>query len=137
MRLFDFGLGQADAGVLSWLAHLSRERFNAWTPGYAAPELLEHGTLGAAADMYAVACLIYELASGKHPYRRLPSTQARAEQLDRTLTRPSNLPAHCWPALKNALAFDPAQRTISARQLQEAMASKGGCWGRVFSLFKR
>lgn len=137
VRLFDFGLGQADAGVLSGLAHLSRERFDAWTPGYAAPELLEHGTLGAAADMYAVACLIYELASGKHPYRRLPSTQARAEQLDRTLTRPSKLPAHCWPALKIALAFDPAQRTISARQLQEALASKGGCWGRVFSLFKR
>ena len=86
----DFGLGQAEAGVLPGLPHLSRSRFNAWTPGYAAPELLEQGTLSAAADVYAVACLIYELASGRHPYRRLPSTQARTEQLERTLSRPPN-----------------------------------------------
>ena len=40
LRLFDFGLGQADEGVLPGLPHLSRERFNAWTPGYAAPNCL-------------------------------------------------------------------------------------------------
>lgn len=137
VRLFDFGLGQAEPGVLASLAHLSRERFNAWTPGYAAPELLEQGTLGAAADVYAVACLIYELASGRHPYRRLPSTQARAEQLDLGLSRPPNLTAHGWSALKEALAFDPARRTISARQLRQAMASEEGFFQRVLSRFSR
>jgi serine/threonine protein kinase len=64
LRLFDFGLGQADEGVLPGLPHLSRERFNAWTPGYAAPELLEGQPLSASADVYGVACVIYELASG-------------------------------------------------------------------------
>ncbi len=37
VRLFDFGLGQAEEGILPGLPHLSRNRFNAWTPGYAAP----------------------------------------------------------------------------------------------------
>jgi serine/threonine-protein kinase Stk1 len=114
LRLFDFGLGQADEGVLPGLPHLSRERFNAWTPGYAAPELLEGQPLSASADVYGVACVIYELASGKHPFRRLPSTQARDEHLERELQAPANLPKHGWPALRTALSFNAAERTITA-----------------------
>lgn len=123
LRLFDFGLGQAEEGTLPGLPHLSRERFNAWTPGYAAPELLEGQPLSASADVYGVACVIYELAGGKHPFRRLPSTQARDEHLERELQPPQNLPKHCWPALQTALSFDPAARTITADQLRDALGA--------------
>ncbi|MGY2291439.1 serine/threonine-protein kinase [Pseudomonas sp. SDO528_S397] len=121
VRLFDFGLGQAQEGLLPGLPHLSRDRFNAWTPGYAAPELLEGQPLSASADVYGAACVIYELAGGKHPFRRLPSTEARDAQLERELHAPRHLPKHCWPALRTALAFDPKQRTITARQLRDAL----------------
>ncbi|MFJ7316804.1 serine/threonine-protein kinase, partial [Pseudomonas sp. NPDC098747] len=77
VRLFDFGLGQAEPGILSGLPHLSRDRFKAWTPGYAAPELLDGEPLSARADVFSVACVLFELAGGQHPYRRLPSTEAR------------------------------------------------------------
>lgn len=123
VRLFDFGLGQAVEGILSGLPHLSRGRFNAWTPGYAAPELLEGQPLTASADVYGVACVLYELASGKHPFRRLPSTEARDGQLERELHRPRNLPKHCWPALHTALAFDADDRTITAAQLRDSMGA--------------
>lgn len=123
VRLFDFGLGRAEEGVLPGLPHLSRDRFNAWTPGYAAPELLEGQPLSASADVYGTACVLYELASGKHPFRRLPSTEARDAQLDRELHAPRNLPKHCWPALRTALAFDAADRTITAAQLCDAMGA--------------
>lgn len=123
LRLFDFGLGQAEEGTLPGLPHLSRERFNAWTPGYAAPELLEGQPLSASADVYGVACVIYELASGKHPFRRLPSTQARDEHLERELQAPANLPKHDWSALRTALSFDPAERTITAQQLRDALGA--------------
>ena len=109
VRLFDFGLGQAEEGILPGLPHLSRNRFNAWTPGYAAPELLEGQPLSASADVYGVACVLYELAGGKHPFRRLPSTEARDGHLERELHAPRNLPKHCWPALRTALAFDAAR----------------------------
>ncbi|MBF3245186.1 serine/threonine protein kinase, partial [Pseudomonas aeruginosa] len=72
VRLFDFGLGQAQAGILDGLPQLSRGRIDAWTPGYAAPELLEGAPLSPAADLYALACVLYELADGRHPFRRLP-----------------------------------------------------------------
>ncbi|MEB0043802.1 MULTISPECIES: serine/threonine-protein kinase [unclassified Pseudomonas] len=123
VRLFDFGLGQAEEGILPGLPHLSRSRFNAWTPGYAAPELLEGQPLTAGADVYGVACVLYELAGGKHPFRRLPSTQARDEHLERELRAPKNLPKHCWPALRKALTFNAADRTISAAQLRDAMGA--------------
>lgn len=120
VRLFDFGLGRAEQGVLPGLPHLSRERFNAWTPGYAAPELLEHQQLSASADVYAVACVIYELASGKHPFRHLPSTQARDQHLGSALKPPCHLPGHVWPALRTALAFDAGARAITAGQMRDA-----------------
>jgi len=123
VRLFDFGLGQAQEGVLHGLPQLSRERFNAWTPGYAAPEVLEGQPLAASADLYGVACVIYELAGGKHPFRRLPSTQARDEHLERELQAPANLPKHCWPALRSALAFEAVDRTITATQLRDALGA--------------
>lgn len=123
VRLFDFGLGKAQGGVLHGLPQLSRERFNAWTPGYAAPETLEGQPLAASADLYGVACVIHELAGGKHPFRRLPSTQARDEQLERELQAPANLPKHCWPALRSALAFEALDRTITAAQLRDALST--------------
>lgn len=133
VRLFDFGLGQAEAGVLPGLPHLSRTRFNAWTLGYAAPELLEGGALSAAADLYAVACVIFELATGKHPFRRLPSTQARDQRLDRTLQAPKHLPRHCWPVLRSALAFNVQERSATLDALVAAMRGESPWWSRWWS----
>lgn len=119
VRLFDFGLGQAEEGSLAGLPQLSRSRFNAWTPSYAAPELLDGGQLSVSSDLYSLGCVIYELACGKHPFQRLPSTQARERRLDHRLQAPQNLPKHCWPVLRRALAFDPAARPATALALRE------------------
>ena len=119
LRLFDYGLGQPLEGVLPGLPRLCRSRFAAWTPRYAALELLDGGALTAAADVYALACVLYELASGRHPFRRLSAKQAKAMQLDKPLQRPAQLPAHCWGALRRALAFDPERRDIGCAELLE------------------
>jgi serine/threonine-protein kinase Stk1 len=119
LRLFDFGLGQAMDGVLPGLPTLSRERIKAWTPNYAAPELLEGGPLTIKTDVYAVACVLFELASGKHPFQRLTAIEAKEKKLDRTLKSPKQLPKPCWPALKTALALKPKNRTINAAALRD------------------
>lgn len=121
IRLFDFGLGQATAEAMAGLASVSRDRFNAWTPAYAAPELLAGGALTASADLYAVARVVYELAHGK----RLGERRA-TERLE----RPRQLPAACWPALRLALAMDPERRTISVEALGEVMARCRWRWFR-------
>ncbi|NQD93729.1 serine/threonine protein kinase [Pseudomonas sp. CrR25] len=119
LRLFDYGLGQPVEGLLPGLPRLCRSRFAAWTPRYAALELLDGGPLSAAADVYALACVLYELASGRHPFRRLSAKQAKAMELDKQLQRPAHLPTQCWQALRGALAFDEAQRSIGCAELLE------------------
>ncbi|KIH82854.1 serine/threonine-protein kinase [Pseudomonas batumici] len=119
-RLFDFGLGRPMAGVLPGLAQLDRSRVKAWTPAYAAAELLEGAPLSVATDIYALGCVLYELASGRHPFHRLDALKARAQGLGRTLGRPAQLPNRLWPVLRQALSLDPGQRNIDADQLLEA-----------------
>ena len=116
LHLFDFGLGQAQA---QGAAGLSRSRFNAWTPAYAAPELLAGGALTAAADLYGVACILYELAQGKRHGGRSPTDR---------LARPRQLPRHCWAALRLALALDPQRRMLTVAELCEAMGRKWPRW---------
>ncbi|MBB2494261.1 serine/threonine-protein kinase [Aquipseudomonas ullengensis] len=122
LRLFDFGLGQALDGFLTGLPRLSRQRFAAWTPRYAAPELLDGASLSAAADVYSVACVIYELCSGQHPFRRQSAKQAKAMELP--LNAPADLPRPLWPALRAALAFDPTQRSSLPSLLQAFRAAR-------------
>ncbi|APQ14504.1 serine/threonine protein kinase [Pseudomonas oryzihabitans] len=108
LRLFDFGLGQPCEDLLPGLPRLSRGRFNAWTVRYAPLELLEDGLLTPAGDLYACACVLYELATGKHPYRRLSAKQARSMQIEPE--RPRDMPVGAWQLLRRALEIDSAQR---------------------------
>jgi serine/threonine-protein kinase Stk1 len=120
VRLFDFGLALAEEGVLPGLPKLSRRCLHAWTLGYAAPELLEGSPLTAGADVYSVACVLYELACGKHPLRRMPSNQARNAGMKIEPLIPGHLPKRCWTSLETALDFDPSQRQITVSQLRQA-----------------
>lgn len=115
VRLFDFGLGQAQEQRLPGLPRLCRSRFCAWTPRYAAPELLDGAALSCAADVYATACVIYELCSGQHPLRRLSAKQAKAVEL--SLIAATGLPKNLWPTLRAGLAYEAEQRCSLAELL--------------------
>ncbi|OIN51757.1 serine/threonine protein kinase [Pseudomonas azotoformans] len=119
VRLFDFGLGHAEAQARAGLPGLSRSRLNAWTPAYAAPELMAGGLLSARADLYGVASVLYELAEGRRPGER---------QQHQPLPRPRQLPRHCWPAVCSALAMDPEQRTVSVAELREVLGYRRRLW---------
>lgn len=125
-RLFDFGLGSAECGVLDGLAQLSRSRLNAWTPGYSAPELMQGGSLSRSADVFAAGCVVYELLGGELPYGRMDAKNILDQTQDFHLKCPRNLPPNVWPALRQALQLDPALRTISCSQLHRAFAQPSG-----------
>lgn len=114
VRLFDFGLGHAEEGFQISLPQLSRERFAAWTPRYAAPEVLKGSPLSKATDLYSAACVIYELCHGQPPF----SVQA-AE-----LPKPSDMPHHVWAFLKQALVLDPGKRMHNAETLLRAFQTQ-------------
>lgn len=120
LRLFDYGLGQPIDGLLAGLPRLSRRRFNAWTPRYAALELINGEPLTPAADIYALACVLLELSSGKHPFQRLSARQAMNIKLDQQLQRPDQIPQHCWDALLKAIAFETQHRSQCCTELLHA-----------------
>ncbi|QCP49913.1 DUF4384 domain-containing protein [Trinickia violacea] len=92
------------------------------TPAYASPEMFEHREPDPRDDVYALACVTYELLTGHHPFDRLSATQARSEK--RQPERPKNLDRRQWKTLSEALSFDRASRTPSVARFLEGMGTE-------------
>jgi serine/threonine protein kinase len=91
------------------------------TPAYASPEMFEHREPDPRDDIYALACVTYELLTGRHPFNRVSAIQARSEK--RQPERPENLDRGQWRALSAALSFDRAARTPTVMRFLEGMGT--------------
>ncbi len=113
VKVLDFGIARAapvraergektifDAGQLG-----------AISPPYASLEMLNHEEPDVRDDVYALACVSYELLTGRHPFNRIDAAKAQATGLQpipvRTLARSQ------WQALRQGLAFTRADRTAT------------------------
>lgn len=87
VKLLDFGIAKL---VDTQAAHVSVMRV--FTPEYAAPEQVRGELVTTSVDIYALGLLLYELLTGKRPYRAENSTPAAYERaiLDQEPTRPSH-----------------------------------------------
>ncbi len=95
------------------------------TPAYIAPEVWEGEPPGRPADLYALGCIVYEMAAGVQPF-----TGSTTPAVMRAHFKPLALPDR-WPAgtpaglgdvLAVALAQAPADRFTSAGELAAAVA---------------
>ncbi len=87
----------------------------ALTPAYASCEMLEGKDPDPRDDVYALACVTYELLTGRHPFRRLPADEARARGMTPEPVS-KKIPRRAWKALQHGLAFDREARTASVQQ---------------------
>ena len=71
---------------------------------YASCQLLDGERADARDDTYSLACVLYVLLAGKHPFGELNAAQARAQRLKPS--RPRGLTGKQWQALRAALSFD-------------------------------
>jgi serine/threonine protein kinase len=95
----------------------------ALTPAYASPEMLEHGEPDPRDDIYALACITYELLTGHHPFNRLSSAQARGTAMKPQ--RPPTLGRAQWQALKCGLALERGERTPSVTRFLDEFRASG------------
>ena len=89
------------------------------TPAYASPEMVEHREPDPRDDIYGLACITWEMLTGRHPFNRLSGAEARAAGMK--LERPRQLGYLQWRALKAALSFDRASRTPSVEAFMQGL----------------
>ncbi|HMJ72983.1 MAG TPA: serine/threonine-protein kinase [Solirubrobacterales bacterium] len=107
--LTDFGLAKAlgDSGVLSGTSVVG-------TVEYMSPEQWRGGSVGPAADVYALGCVLYEALTGVVPYARRGG-DAEPE-----------LPQGLDAVIERAVAKDPGERYATAGELIEAARERQG-----------
>jgi serine/threonine protein kinase len=102
-RILDFGASSAEIA--------QKSNSSAMTPAYASCELLAGQGADARDDLFALACLSYELLAGQHPFQRRRSTAARG--LGLIAPRPRGLTRQQWRTLKLGLAWRREERSMS------------------------
>src|SRR5215471_10612230 len=117
VRVLDFGIAKA----LSLSRRLTRNEFG--SVPYASPERLEEGQVDFHADLWALAVVLYEMATGLPPYQA--DTTERLERMIRSLIPPPPAPDPCPEALRRilikAMMPEPELRYASAREFADEL----------------
>ncbi len=133
LKILDFGLAMIVLAELSPTAEtksLSKTKGLVGTHPYMAPEQLLGGKLGARTDIWAIGCILYEMATGRRPFLGSgPAlTEAILHQQPAALSKLiPNISAALDAVIQKCLEKDPQKRYLSAREiavdLQRAIAS--------------
>lgn len=124
----------ADFGIARAVAASGGERLTATglavgTPIYMSPEQLRGDPVDERADIYSLACVLYELLAGEPPFSG-PSVEAVIARRLSEAARPistvaSDVPEHVDRALRRALADTAEQRFATATHFAQALATPG------------
>ncbi len=127
VKVIDWGLTKAvgtDDDVLG--ANDTRHAF-VGTPAFASPEQFAHATgeqrVDTRSDIYSLGVTLWTLLCGKTPFvgDTLATIHARQRTLPTEQLRSANVPAYLAKALRSMVAFDPAARPQSARELLDVL----------------
>lgn len=109
VRILDFGssyrFAKETPGEPPWRGSTSA------TPAYACCELLDGRAPDPRDDLYALACIAYELLTGAHPFQRRRASEAR--DFGVVAARPSGLSRRQWQTLAKGLSWHRAGRSMS------------------------
>ncbi len=126
-KVFDFGISRAVS--VSDLKSDSGEKtifdagsLGALTPAYASLEMLNGSAPDERDDVYALACVAYEIFSGEHPFGKLSAEKAMSKKLKPKKIQ--ELSSTQWNTLKKALSFKRKDRIASVEDFYNLMFSE-------------
>ena len=129
VKVIDFGMARFIARR-GEAAAASNSAPTALTPRYASPEMLAGHAPEPADDVYALACLSYEVLTGRHPFGGRVEDATMRQPNTRAL-RPAGLSRRQYRVLSRALEFDRARRTPDVGQfLKEFRAANRDSTGK-------
>ena len=120
LKLTDFGVAR-----LSYGASLTKLSGLIGTPEYMAPELAEKDSATAAADVYSVGIVVYEMLCGRTPFAGGHPLAVLRRQVDEAPPPIPGVPAELWEQVSWMLAKDPQSRPASAAEAAAALAPLG------------
>jgi len=121
VKVLDFGIARLMrpvGGTKDETVFDAGARIGGLTPAYASLEMWNGEPPDPRDDIYAFACVIYELLSGRHPFGRASAKQAFEAQ--RAPPRIPSLKRGQWDALKKGLALSRERRIGSVAELVKA-----------------
>jgi serine/threonine protein kinase len=124
--VMDFGLARR-ALTMGAAAHsaITQEGSILGTPEYMAPEQLEGGEVTAAADIYALGIVLYEMAAGRHPFEAsspIAAVVRRARQLEPLSQIRPQIPRRWDRVIDQCLQYDPLRRFQTPGEVASALA---------------
>jgi serine/threonine-protein kinase len=123
--LTDFGLAKGPAYTV-----LTRPGQVMGTLDYLAPELIRGEPAGAASDIYALGCVIYECVAGQPPFASKSLLELGAAHLDEEPPDPcagrDGLPSELSWAVLRALEKEPAKRPPTATAYAHLVRASAG-----------
>ena len=132
-KILDFGI--ACAAVMSDMQNedtvFNARDLGALTPAYASLEMLQGKDPHPADDVYALACVCYELLCGNHPYGKLSAEKALELKLDVPVIK--GVSRRQRSALNHALAFKRKSRTASVEDFLNEIQPKSN-WPKVLGV---
>lgn len=123
--VMDFGLArEVRTAASETVTDVSTEQSVAGTIDYMAPEQFAGDRLTPAADIFALGVVMYELATGRHPFPSGTILQAAIRRGQRPAPPSSiqmGLPHRCDEIVGRCLEFDPKKRYGSVKEVTEAL----------------
>ena len=120
VRVLEFGFARSRSAKSGDL-HDEHGNVSIGTPAYASAERVHSLDPDPSDDVYSLACIAYELLSGRHPYGGRSAFLARAH--GRRPSRIASLSHRQWHALQRALVWDRADRKIDVVDLLSALGT--------------
>jgi tRNA A-37 threonylcarbamoyl transferase component Bud32 len=99
----------------------------ALTPRYASPDQSDGLAPDPRDDIYALACVTYELLTGNHPFDGESGAKARARKMQPKRAR--GIDRRQWHGLHRALAFDRDVRTRTVDAFMHELTAGSGTFG--------
>ncbi|MCP4701568.1 MAG: serine/threonine protein kinase [Gammaproteobacteria bacterium] len=111
-KVIDFGISRYVEESDRNLTTYDVGELGAITEAYASPQMIAEMPPEPRDDIYGLACIAYELLTGKHPFEGKKADKAQHEKL--TPARVAGLKKDEWQTLKLGLAFDRNERIPTA-----------------------
>jgi len=128
VKVLDFGLAarlldnEIQEATSSKAPFLTESRMIVGTLPYLAPELLRGDSADARTDTWALGVLLYEMASGSHPFHgRTAFEMSSAILRESPAPFPANLPSNLGGVILHCLEKSPSDRYQRASEVQSAL----------------